>query len=93
MPGGGYSLIFALYVCAAGPKRYGIASFSYNYMMTDIISYGARSENECKNDIFFFPKYGQDFENRKAHPHQEFPRVPRPSWIIGKIGLCFSFGH
>ena len=27
---------------------------------------------------FFCPKRGQDLENRAAHPHQEFPRVPPP---------------
>ena len=25
---------------------------------------------------FFGLKYGQDLENRAAHPHQEFPGVP-----------------
>ena len=26
--------------------------------------------------VFFGLKYGQDLENRAAHPHQEFPGVP-----------------
>ena len=30
-----------------------------------------------ENDIFGL-KYGQDLENRAAHPHQEFPGVPLP---------------
>ena len=31
--------------------------------------------------LFFGLKYGQDLENRAAHPHQEFPGVP-PGQIV-----------
>ena len=37
----------------------------------------ARSENGCGKLVTVFSlKYGQDLENRAAHPHQEFPGVP-----------------
>ena len=31
------------------------------------------------NYIFFGLKWGQDFKNRAAHPHQEFPGAPPES--------------
>ena len=31
---------------------------------------------EARPKTFFGLEWGQDLENRAAHPHQEFPRVP-----------------
>ena len=32
--------------------------------------------------IFFGLEKGQVLENRAAHPHQEFPGVPPPPWVL-----------
>ena len=44
-------------------------------------SFEARSSNgsvekRLEKIILFDLKYGQDLDNRAAHPHQEFPGVP-----------------
>ena len=38
----------------------------------------------------FGPKYGQDLENRAAHPHQEFPTPSPPPTIPGDL-TCLPF--
>ena len=45
-------------------------------MKTDMDFRGSGLRRGVRNDKFVGFRYGQDLENRAAHPHQEFPGVP-----------------
>ena len=53
----------------------------------------ARSGNGSGKNNFLVRKWGQDLENRVAHPHDEFPGIPPPGKFISvtsSVVLSFS---